>query len=140
MAKVVNGVVTEYPISEDTYKANVGLVQVVLPERKIVDAYTYIPSNPTLVNGQWVITWVKDENTPADIIALRTKNAEINVRYNRDMLMNEAEFRVSRYNRLSRLGKPQIDDIAKLDQYMQDLADVPTQPGFPFVIQWPTKP
>ena len=140
LAKLENGIITEYPLSNNTSLEDTNLVDVIIPYRQITDAYTYTLNTPQLLDGVWTATWVKDEETPQEIIDIRTRNACAGVRVDRDLLIKETQFRVERYNRLDRLGATQIDDIAELDTYIQALADVPSQPGFPFNVIWPTKP
>lgn len=58
-------------------------------------------------------------------------------RSQRDRLIVESEWRVNRHARELRLNIPTTDSIAALDIYMQALADVPQQAGFPTTIIWP---
>ena len=62
------------------------------------------------------------------------------VKSRRDMQIANIMWRIERYNRLDRLGLPQIDDIQKIDNYVQQLCDVPTQPGYPENVIWPSYP
>jgi len=155
LAKIQNGVIVEYPLSEESLTTaipnyselteepnweSVGLAKVVIPPSNIVDGYNYVPKDPQLVDGKWVASLVKDEETPAELIQLRTQNAAVSKRADRDFLLKEAQSRVDRYNRLARLGKPQIDNIDELDTYIQALADLPEKEGFPFTVIFPTKP
>lgn len=50
------------------------------------------------------------------------------------------QWRYERQAREVRLGLTPTDDIAALDTYVQALADVPAQPGFPSTIEWPVAP
>jgi hypothetical protein len=86
------------------------------------------------------VTWQKDLATPEDVIATRTLNLSLAQRATRDALIRETQWRFERYARLARLNQPQVDDIAQLDAYVQALADIPEQAGFPFNIIWPTRP
>lgn len=61
-------------------------------------------------------------------------------RAERDRRMADIEWRYERLARESRLGLNQSDDIVVLDAYMQALADVPSQRGFPASIIWPAVP
>jgi hypothetical protein len=87
----------------------------------------------------WHVTWTKDLDTPEDVLAVRTLNLSNSMRATRDLLIKEIQWRFERYARLARLNKPQVDNIADLDAYVQDLTEVPEQAGFPFNITWPEK-
>lgn len=154
-AKLDNGVITEYPVTKETMDAALlaglsattagaeelsthGMVPVTHAQQVIPqDGYTYTPTTPTLVDDVWVAEKVKDESTPADVIATRTINASVSVRRDRDVRINDTIWRVQRYERNARLGVTQVDDIALLDAYIQALTDVPAQASFPFNITWP---
>lgn len=58
------------------------------------------------------------------------------IRFKRDELMKNFEWRYARYEREVRLGLTPSDDLEKMDQYMQQLADVTNQKD-PQSIQWP---
>jgi hypothetical protein len=83
------------------------------------------------VTGSAVVYNILDRST-ADIAA--------DVRGYRDGLIKDIMWRVERYNRYTFLNKTQIDDIAVLMEYIQDLADVPLQTGFPTAVEWPVAP
>jgi hypothetical protein len=59
------------------------------------------------------------------------------VRNRRDIYMTNFEWRYTRYDRQFRAGMTPTDDITKLDEYMQALADITNQTD-PFAIFWPT--
>lgn len=59
------------------------------------------------------------------------------IRSNRDALIAATAWRYERYARETRLGLSTTDDIAVLDAYIQKLADLPTQAGFPAAVKWP---
>lgn len=59
-------------------------------------------------------------------------------RADRDARMNSVLWRIDRNARERRLGLPETDDLGLLDAYVQALADVPKQKGFPLKIKWPT--
>lgn len=59
------------------------------------------------------------------------------VREHRNELMQKFEWRYARYDRQVRLSLTPTDDLFKMDEYMQALADVTTQPD-PYNITWPT--
>lgn len=62
------------------------------------------------------------------------------VRRERDARMAGFEWRYARNAREVRLGLPETDAIAALDGYMQALANVSDQPGFPTEVTWPEEP
>lgn len=61
-------------------------------------------------------------------------------RAERDRRMAAFAWRYDRYDRETRLKRTRTDTLTTLDAYMQALADVPTQPGFPGAITWPAEP
>lgn len=88
-------------------------------------------------NGDWKISVVTKElhesrNSILDSISSM-------VRATRDKLIEDEAWRYERYAREVRLGLTPTDNITALDTYIQALADVPSQEGFPWDITWPTK-
>ncbi|MEZ7196763.1 phage tail assembly chaperone [Pseudodesulfovibrio karagichevae] len=71
---------------------------------------------------------------------LDTERKAANERAERDTRMEAARWRIERYQSEVRLGRTPTDDIAELDTYFQALRDVPSQPGFPASVEWPTEP
>lgn len=152
-AKIEDGVIIEYPVSDATYKAVVeanapervdeavllalGFVKVTVPAYKMIGGYDYNLATPLLIDGVWVAQWQRDEDTPEDRRALRFTNVSANMRGTRDILIKAVEWRYQRYARHERLGLPQVDSLSALDAYVQALADVTAQPEFPFDVQWP---
>lgn len=68
----------------------------------------------------------------------RAKAAHVaQVRAERDRLIGEVQWRYERHAREVRLGLEPSDDIKALDAYVQALADVPKQKGFPGKVKWP---
>lgn len=61
------------------------------------------------------------------------------IKTQRDQLMRDFEWRYNRYEREIRMGVEPIDDIVRLDRYMQALADI-TKQSDPFNIVWPRWP
>jgi hypothetical protein len=59
------------------------------------------------------------------------------IRQERDQKIKDVEWRYSRHQRHQRLGLAQLDNIALLDQYVQDLANLPQTQTDPFNIIWP---
>lgn len=58
-------------------------------------------------------------------------------RPHRDQLISAMDWRVARYNRELRLGLTPTDDIYKIDQYVQRLADLPQLFPDPNTAEWP---
>lgn len=155
LAKINNGTIVEYPLTSESYQeavtagfnlamtagelADIGLVNVVLQPRP-TDAYDYQEQAPQLIDGQWQTTWQKDLTTDQTVMAVRRDNVARSHRRTRDQLIKECQWRFERHARLARLNQTQVDDIAVLDAYVQALADVPEQAGWPFDITWPTRP
>lgn len=78
--------------------------------------------------------------TEEDYLNKRTTQDELRswqMRGERDRRIAIAQNDIDKALREQRMGLPHAD-IAVLDTYVQALADVPSQPGFPFEIQWPT--
>jgi len=98
------------------------------------NGYTHTIGPVTKVNGVWSAEWVAvEDGTHASRTHMRSRME----RESRDARIKAIEWRYVRYERNARLGLPQQDDIGALDAYVQALADVPTQAGFPWDIQWP---
>jgi hypothetical protein len=71
---------------------------------------------------------------------LQVHNATNSVRRERDIRINDISWRIERNQRELRLGLEPTDSTQILDQYIQDLCNVPKQAGFPFEVEWPAKP
>lgn len=79
------------------------------------------------------------EKTPEEILQEQQASIENQwsyVRNTRDNLMKEMDWRYLRYAREVRLNLTATDDIQKLDNYMQQLADI-TKQSDPYNILWP---
>jgi hypothetical protein len=61
-------------------------------------------------------------------------------RQRRDSLVSATAWRYERHSRELRLGLKPTDDLTALDTYMQSLADLTKQAGFPESITWPVAP
>jgi len=83
-------------------------------------------------DGQWIVRDKTEAELQADLQAKWN-----NVREKRNILLAELSWRYERYNRLARLGKEQVDDIANLDEYAQKLADIPQVYNDPADVIWP---
>lgn len=75
-------------------------------------------------------TWI--DNT---LVALAAE-----VRSVRDAKIDAEAWRYQRNARETRLGLTPTDDLVTLDTYIQALAEVPEQAGFPSEVVWPEKP
>ena len=115
------------------------------PEEILDAGYTESQRMPQIADNQVVtwdmqtISWQIRDKTPEEL------NAEIEVqksrvRAQRDSLMSEHDWMYARHEREARLGLPHVVSIESLDTYMQALADISTQPGFPFEVTWPQQP
>lgn len=60
------------------------------------------------------------------------------VRKNRDKKIKEIEWRIFRYQSQVRLGMTPVDDITKLDEYVQSLRDITSSTTNPLEVVWPT--
>lgn len=97
-----------------------------------------VPS-PTQVDGQWVVAWDKVD-TPIEVVNKRTATKARIARQTRDLKIKQVTWRYERHARQVRLSETPTDDIAALDTYVQALADVPQQSGFPWEVVWPDAP
>lgn len=61
-------------------------------------------------------------------------------RTQRDAMISDVAWRYERHARELRLSLIPTDDLATLDTYMQALADLTKQAGFPDSITWPVAP
>lgn len=93
---------------------------------------------PRYVNSSWVRGWKVTPLSQNEILQAR-ENALNLVRQMRDQKMKDFDWRYLRYDREIRLGLQPSDDIQKLDEYMQALADITKQDN-PFSVQWPIEP
>jgi hypothetical protein len=86
--------------------------------------------NPTLENGEWVMTW---EVTPANAeeIAERIERRSAEVRQQRNQLLADCDW--------TQLSDAPVNSSAWAN-YRQELRDIPEQAGFPWNINWPERP
>jgi len=146
--KVTNGVVEKYPYSigdlrKDNFNvsfpkspsadtlAQWGVYPVInTPEPNYNPATQRIVwGTPVLVNGQWTHTW--------EIVVLTTEEQQIirqskesDIRNERTRLLAETDWRF----------RSDMNPSQEWIDYCQALRDVPSQAGFPWDVQWPTKP
>ena len=98
------------------------------------DGRKHVPGNARFEGDALIADWLPVEDSG---YALRTAMRARVEREARDARIKQIEWRYARYERNARLGLEQQDDMAKLDAYVQALADVPSQEGFPWQIDWP---
>lgn len=82
--------------------------------------------------------WVVSDKT-AEELQVKQDALWAEIRIQRDQLISDFEWRISRCLSQTRQGVTTTDAIADLDAYMQALRDVTTQSD-PSNISWPTKP
>lgn len=100
------------------------------------DEIEIIFDNETSANLDQAITIINAH----DFVAAQTSDAATAVRAERDRRIDAIMWRYERLGRQFRLNLPMTDDMATLDAYVQALADLPAQPGFPNSINWPVEP
>lgn len=124
-------VITDDQLPEDVYSCYV-------EPRPYHPIAHYVQTTPTLVNGRWTVSWLQISVSQEDVE--RTKQTTLdNVRIRRDDLMAAFDWRYLRHDREIRMNMVPTDDIQKLDEYMQALADITKQEDI-FNIQWPVEP
>lgn len=89
--------------------------------------------NPTLENGEWVMTW-QVSDASSDEIATRLEQKSAEVRQQRNDLLSACD-----WTQLSDCPLSDTDKAAWAT-YRGELRDVPEQSGFPWNITWPEKP
>lgn len=144
-----NGVVEKFPYSigqlrkdnpevsfpkspSDQTLAAWGVFQVTPTDRPSYDEATQDCNrvNPVLVNGVWTEQW-EVTTASADEQAKRLADKEQQVRNQRDNLLSRSDW--------TQVADAPVDKAAWAT-YRQALRDVPSQAGFPWTINWPTKP
>lgn len=108
------------------------------------DASTQKIDNPTQYFQDGVAYETQDViDLPIEPVLELPSQEELNIkqwniiRNQRDQLINDCDWRYTRYSRQTRLGLTPIDDLSKLDAYIQALADIPEKQTDPFNITWP---
>jgi hypothetical protein len=86
--------------------------------------------NPTLENGEWVMTW-QVTAASAEEIAERLQDKEAEVRQQRNDLLSACDW--------TQLSDAPVDHTIWA-AYRQDLRDVTAQAGFPWNVEWPQQP
>jgi hypothetical protein len=147
--KVTNGVVEKYPYSiGDLRKDNINTSFPANPSNEMLAEWGVYPvtdtpepsydiatqrvvwGTPALIDGQWTHTW--------DTVALSSEEQqsirqakENNVRNERNRLLVESDW--------TQILDAPVDRTAWA-AYRQALRDITGQEGFPWAVQWPTKP
>lgn len=84
---------------------------------------------PSLVNGVWTVTRIAVAKDQAQIDTENTQKAA-DVREQRDRLLSATDWRF----------RTDMNPSQEWIDYCQALRDVPAQAGFPWDVQWPSKP
>jgi hypothetical protein len=92
-----------------------------------------VMGKPIEFNGKWVQQWEIKTLTPEEL-ERKEFNLNLNLRKHRGKLLTESDWVVTKS---VELGTPIPDEWL---QYRQALRDLPTQPGFPHMVQFPKSP
>lgn len=147
-AKIVNGTVEKYPYSLGQLRKdhfNVSFPKNPSPEvleewGMVAVSATPKPSynpatqncdlaTPVQQNGKWVEAW-SVTNATQEQITERTTAKEAEVRYERNRLLAETDWRF----------RSDMNPSQAWIDYCQALRDITSQAGFPWNVQWPSKP
>lgn len=82
---------------------------------------------------------IEDIKTAERLEQERFDSESQRTRDERDRLIKAEAWRIERYNSEIRQGLVPTDDISLLDDYLQQLRDIPEQAGFPYDVVWPNK-
>lgn len=148
-ALIVDGQVKQYPYGADVLRRDnpqisfpINPADSLLAEWGVLPvAATNIPGityrqnlaegKPTLRNGVWTQVWVVTDASDVEVNQRTQAQAEA-VRTERDRLLAESDW--------TQL-KDVSEDVAQVwATYRQALRDLSQQAGFPWAVQWPTKP
>jgi len=88
-------------------------------------------TTPVLVQGIWTQQWIV-EPLPEEEKQQNIEGQKISVRSERNKLLAESDWTQSRDVNL-------LNDL-EWKEYRQELRNITLQDGFPWVIEWPTKP
>lgn len=123
---------TLFPQSDLATVHGYELVKVFAGEAPSVDSRTHIVDSlpPSLIDGQWEITWAVREKTEEEKQEYYNSFAFF-VRQQRNSKLAECDW--------TQLADSTADKAA-WGTYRQALRDVPSQAGFPWTIEWPTQP
>ena len=87
-------------------------------------------TNPTLENGEWVMTW-QVSPASAEEIAERLERKSLDARQQRNQLLADCDW--------TQLSDAPVSSSAWAN-YRQELRDIPEQESFPWNINWPEEP
>ena len=89
--------------------------------------------DPTLENGEWVMTW-QVSDASSDEIAARLEGESASIRADRNRRLAECDW--------TQLSDCPLSDADKAawSTYRGELRDVPEQSGFPSTVTWPEQP
>ena len=90
-------------------------------------------TNPTLENGEWVMTWEVTAASSDEIAARQTKESA-NVRNQRNQLLAESDWTVLADSPLTTAKK------TEWKTYRTALRNITAAEGFPHTMEWPTEP
>jgi hypothetical protein len=96
-----------------------------------VDGYNYTPGAIEQRDGVWVMPWVQQETPDRE---QRRVELAVTRRLDRNRALTECDWTQLPDASLSE------EQRAQWGAYRQALRDIPTQPTFPWDIQWPKKP
>lgn len=80
-------------------------------------------TEPQNINGTWVVDWL--------ITDLPQNEAESNIRYHRNTILSECDW--------TQVADAPVDKTTWA-KYRQELRDITSQPTFPYLVSWPSKP
>jgi hypothetical protein len=111
--------------------ADYGVVRVYPTDRPEVDHTKNVnDGTPALQDGKWVQVWNITDAT-AEEVEQRTEQQAEQVRAQRNAKLSESDW--------TQVADAPVDKQAWAD-YRQALREVPDQAGFPWSVEWPTKP
>jgi len=116
---------TSFPKSpSDALLAGWGVYPYTVQDQPTVDYMTQTLTHTALaeVNGAWTQGW--------DVSNMSVEDAGRNIRNQRDSLLQQTDWMAMSDNTMS----------PAWTAYRQELRDVTAQTGFPFTVEWPSKP
>jgi hypothetical protein len=149
--KLTNAVIEKYPYSigelrkdnpqtsfpknpSDALLADWGVFPVKPTGRPEVDYTKNVTEvNPTKTGNEWVQTW-QVTDASAEEVEQRTQDQAKTTREQRDQMLTECDWVVIKS------VETEVPEIEAWKTYRQALRDVPEQSGFPWNVEWPTKP
>lgn len=92
--------------------------------------FEVLETTPVLQNDVWITQWVVVELSDSEK-EIRYLLKVSSIRADRDRLLTASDW--------TQVADAPVDAVAWAT-YRQSLRDVPAQAGFPFTVEWPTKP